>query len=84
VSSQHLPPEWRIHPVVIRADLDRLTERVDEQSHPSKSATPRLDPVTLRLLILGLCILTASGVIRPEALLKMLPAIIKLALGVGV
>jgi len=87
VSLKHLPPEWRSHPVVMRAHIDHIEERVAaletaDVSRPSKAATaPRLDPVTLRVLILSLCILTATGTLRPEQLLKFLPQILRIVLG---
>jgi hypothetical protein len=62
--------------------VDALEASADAASRPSKvDMLRRLDPVTLRLLVLGVCILTAAGVIRPEAVLKMLPLILKLAIG---
>lgn len=88
MSLKHLPPHWREHPVVMRAAIDHLEDRVGALesaaavSRQSKDGMlRRLDPVTLRLLVLSMCVLTAAGVIRPEALLKMLPLILKLAIG---
>ena len=87
-SNQHpferLPESLRQTPPVVDAWLIDLSRRTTT-GLPVQPAKPGpLASENVRLIILGLLFLTAAGIIKPEILIKLLPLLFKMVVGVGV
>lgn len=81
---ERLPTDWQQHPVVTRAWLADLSHVSRTGSHPANTSavkTQLLSPLIIRVVVLSLLAATSLGIIKPEMLIKLLPVIIKLAIG---
>lgn len=78
---EELPDDWQRHPVVQSAWLRDLSRRLNADMPRRPERLGWLQPETVRMVILVMLALTATGVIKPEILIKLLPMLFKLSVG---
>jgi hypothetical protein len=71
-------------PPIVDAWLIDLSRRITSGSQAQQAKPGLIQNENVRLLVLGLLLLTAAGIIKPEVLIKFLPTLFKLVVGVGV
>jgi hypothetical protein len=82
---ERLPEPWQAHPVVLRAWLQDLSHSRTDSHHGSSSGggkKPLVSPLMIRAVVLAILAMTSLGIIKPEHLIKLLPILVKLMLGV--
>lgn len=78
-----LPPDVQQRPDVIAATIVGMLSQSTNGSPVQPEKPGLMQNENVRLIILGVMLLTAAGVLKPETLLKMLPLLLRAVIGVG-